>query len=187
MTFSLTESLLNEIQSALENQEQAFLVDASQTKLVEKTEGLKGDDEFFYELPEWDSAAGFKLREDFVERLNAPIAHEALQEVLHSGRGVFRNFRNVIKDYPEVEKKWHIYKNEKMMCYINNWYNNLREVWGLEKLDYVPESDDSLIHDDFSFTAYESKSNKEELVLFVNAAFKARNENLDEELAQYRS
>ena len=71
-----------------------------------------------------------------------------------------------------------------MMCYINNWYNNLREVWGLEKLDYVPESDDSLIHDDFSFTAYESKSNKEELVLFVNAAFKARNENLDEELAQ---
>ena len=183
MTFSLTESLLNEIQSALENQEQQFLVDAAQNKLVQKTDGLKGDDEFFYDLPEWDSAAGFKLREDFVERLNAPIAHEALQEVLHSGRGVFRNFRNVIKDYPEVEKKWHIYKNEKMMCYINNWYNNLREVWGLEKLDYVPESDDSLIHDDFSFTAYESKSNKEELVLFVNAAFKARNENLDEELA----
>ena len=184
MTFSLTESLLNEIQSALENQEQQFLVDAAQNKLVQKTDGLKGDDEFFYDLPEWDSAAGFKLREDFVERLNAPIAHEALQEVLHSGRGVFRNFRNVIKDYPEVEKKWHIYKNEKMMCYINNWYNNLREVWGLEKLDYVPESDDSLIHDDFSFTAYESKSNKEELILFVNAAFKARNENLDEELAQ---
>jgi len=23
-----------------------------------------------------------------------------------------------------------------MMCYINGWYNNLREVWGLEKLDY---------------------------------------------------
>ena len=184
MTFSLTESLLNEIQSALENQEQAFLVDAAQTKLVEKTEGLKGDDEFFYELPDWDSAAGFKLREDFVEKLNAPLAHEALQSVLHSGRGVFRNFRNVIKDYPEVEKRWHIYKNEKMMSYINNWYNNLREVWGLEKLDYVPESDDSLIHDDFSFTAYESKSNKEELMLFMNAAFKARDENLDGELAQ---
>ena len=98
MTFSLTESLLNEIQSALENQEEQFLVDAAQNKLVQKTDGLKGDDEFFYDLPEWDSAAGFKLREDFVERLNAPIAHEALQEVLHSGRGVFRNFRNVIKD-----------------------------------------------------------------------------------------
>ena len=183
MTFALTESLLNEIQTALENQEQQFLVDAAQNKLVEKTDGLKGDDEFFYELPEWDSAAGFKLREDFVSNLNSPLAHEALQEVLHSGRGVFRNFRNVIKDYPEVEKRWHIYKNNKMMCYINNWYNNLREVWGLEKLDYVPESDDNLIHDDFSFTAY-SQDNKKELLLHMTAAFRERNENLSQELSQ---
>ena len=183
MTFTLTESLLNEIQSALENQEQQFLVDAKQNKLVEKTNGLTGDDDFFYDLPEWDSAAGFKLREDFVSKLNSPLAHEALQEVLHSGRGVFKNFRNVIKDYPEVEKKWHIYKNNKMMCYINDWYNNLREVWGLEKLDYVPEADDSLIHDDFSFTAY-NEQNKKELVLQMNAAFRERNENLSLELSQ---
>ena len=183
MTFTLSESLLDEIKAALENQEQQFLVDAAQNNLVEKTDGLKGDDEFFYELPEWDSAAGFKLREDFVSNLNSPLAHEALQEVLHSGRGVFRNFRNVIKDYPEVEKRWHIYKNNKMMCYINNWYNNLREVWGLEKLDYVPESDDSLIHDDFSFTAY-TQENKKELLLHMNAAFRERNENLSQELSQ---
>ena len=183
MTFTLTESLLDEIITALENQEQQFLVDAAQNKLVEKTDGLKGDDELFYELPEWDSAAGFKLREDFVSNLNSPLAHEALQEVLHSGRGVFRNFRNVIMDYPEVEKRWHIYKNNKMMCYINDWYNNLREVWGLEKLDYVPESDDSLIHDDFSFTAYTQK-NKKELLLHMNAAFRERNENLSQELSQ---
>ena len=184
MTFTLTDSLLNEIQSALENQEKQFLVDAAQNKLIEKTEGLKGDDEFFYDLPQWDSAAGFKLREEFVTHLNSPLAHEALQEVLHSGRGVFKNFRNVIKDYPEVEKKWHIYKNKNLMCYINNWYNNLREVWGLEKLDYVSESDDNLIHDDFSFTAYNPDVNKKELILFVNAAFKERNDNLDEELLQ---
>ncbi len=183
MTFTLTESLLDEIITALENQEQQFLVDAAQNKLVEKTDGLKGDDEFFYELPEWNSASGFTLREDFVKNLNSPLAHEALQEVLHSGRGVFRNFRNVIKDYPEVEKKWHIYKNNKMMCYINDWYNNLREVWGLEKLDYVPESDDNLIRDDFSFTAY-NQENKKELLLHMNAAFRERNENLSQELSQ---
>ncbi len=183
MTFTLTESLLDEIIAALENQEQQFLVDAAQNKLIEKTDGSKGDDELFYELPEWDSASGFKLREDFVTNLNSPLAHEALQEVLHSGRGVFRNFRNVIKDYPEVEKRWHIYKNNKMMCYINDWYNNLREVWGLEKLDYVPESDDNLIHDDFSFTAY-SQENKKEVLLHMNAAFRERNENLSQELSQ---
>ena len=76
-------------------------------------------------LPEWDSAAGFKLREDFVSNLNSPLAHEALQEVLHSGRGVFRNFRNVIKDYLpnvtdiyayEVKYKYHI-KGDKKYIY----------------------------------------------------------------------
>ena len=97
MTFTLTESLVDEIITALENQEQQFLVDAAQNKLVQKTGDFKEDDELFYALPEWDSAAGFKLREDFVTKLNSPLAHEALQEVLHSGRGVFKNFRNVIK------------------------------------------------------------------------------------------
>ena len=183
MTFALTESLLDEIITALENQEQQFLVDAAQNKLVQKTGDFKEDDELFYALPEWDSAAGFKLREDFVTKLNSPLAHEALQEVLHSGRGVFKNFRNEIKNYPEVEKRWHIYKNNKMMCYINDWYNNLREVWGLEKLDYVPDSDDNLIHDDFSFTAY-SQENKKEVLLHMNAAFRERNENLSPELSQ---
>ena len=184
MTFTLTDSLVNQIQSALENQEKKFLVDAAQNALIEKTEGLAGDDENFYDLPEWDSAAGFKLREEFVERLNSPVAHERLLQVLHSGRGVFRNFRIVLRDYPEVEKKWHIYKNTKMLEYINDWYNSLREIWGLEKLDYVPESDDSLIHDDFTFTAYNSENDKEALFLEVNAAFKERNVNLADELMQ---
>ena len=184
MTFTLTDSLVNQIMSALENQEKIFLVDAENNTLVEKAGGLAGDDEKYYDLPEWDSADGFKLREDFVSLLNSPVAHERLMQVLHSGRGVFRNFRIVLRDYPEVEKKWHIYKNTKMLEYINDWYNGLREVWGLEKLDYVPESDDSLIHDDFNFTAYEQAIDKESLLLEVNAAFKERNENLPDELMQ---
>lgn len=182
MTFTLTDSLLSEIQAALDNQEKKFLVKADLNALVEKTDGLEGDDINFYELPEWTSANGFKLREDFVLNLHSPVAKEELQEVLHSGRGVFKNFRNVLRDYPEVEKKWHIYKNRIMLEYINGWYNNLREIWGLEKLDYVPESDENLIHDDFTFSAYDSDTNKQELLLHVNAAFMDRNQDLPEEL-----
>ena len=184
MTFTLTDSLVNQILSALENQEKVFLVDAAQGILVEKADGRKGDDELFYDLPEWNSADGFKLREDFTGSLNSPVAHEELQQVLHSGRGVFRNFRIVLKNYPEVEKKWHIYKNTKMLEYINGWYNSLREIWGLEKLDYVPESDDSLIHDDFNFSVYEPQVDDENLLLEVNAAIKERNDNLPDELLQ---
>ncbi len=184
MTFTLNDSLLNKIQSALENQEQKFVLDAAQGILVQKTNQLEGDNENFYELPEWDSAAGFALRESFVNNLKAPLAHDELQEVLHSGRGVFKNFRNVLKKYPEVEKKWHIFKNRNMLNYINDWYNGLREIWGLEKLDYVPESDESLIHDDFTFEAYNPALDKKDLILLMQADFKARNDNLDPELLQ---
>lgn len=184
MTFTLTDVLVNQIQSALDNQEKKFLVDAEQNSLVEKNNGLTGDEEKYYDLPEWDSADGFKLREDFVNNLNSPLAHEELQQVLHSGRGVFKNFRIVIRNYPEVEKKWHIYKNTKMLEYINGWYNGLREIWGLEKLDYVPESDESLVHDDFNFSEYNPALDEQEFLIQVNAALKERNENLSDELMQ---
>ena len=184
MTMTLTDVLVNQIQSALDNQEKKFLVDAEQNSLVEKNNGLTGDEEKYYDLPEWDSADGFKLREDFVNNLNSPLAHEELQQVLHSGRGVFKNFRIVIRNYPEVEKKWHIYKNTKMLEYINGWYNGLREIWGLEKLDYVPESDESLVHDDFNFSEYNPALDEQEFLIQVNAALKERNENLSDELMQ---
>jgi N-acetylglutamate synthase-like GNAT family acetyltransferase len=184
MTFTLTDVLVNQIQSALDNQEKKFLVDAQQNTLVEKSGGLTGDEQNYYDLPEWDSADGFKLREDFVNNLNSPLAHEELQQVLHSGRGVFKNFRIVIRNYPEVEKKWHIYKNTKMLEYINGWYNGLREIWGLEKLDYVPESDESLVHDDFTFSEYNPMLDEQEFLIQVNAALKERNENLSDELMQ---
>lgn len=166
MTFNLTDHLCNEIQSALDNQEQKFVVDAENNCLIEKKDGIGTDEEYFYDLPEWTSANGFNLREEFVEKLHSPLAKEELKIVLHSGRGVFKSFRNVLRDYPEVEKQWHFFKLRAMQSYINNWYNELREIWGLEKLDFVPEADENLIHDDFTFTLYNSAKHKETLILF---------------------
>ena len=64
------------------------------------------------------------------------------------------NFRNTLKKYPEIDKRWHIFKHRTMSARINEWYNSLREIWGLEKLDQLSESDDALVHDDFSFEEY---------------------------------
>lgn len=183
MKFDLTDSLVNEITIALENQEQTFLIDAQNNSLIEKTElSQVADNNFFYALPEWTSANGFKLREDYVSILNAPIAKDELQEVLHSGRGVFKNFRNVLKKYPEVEKKWFQYKNKTMGLYINNWYNELREIWGLEKLDYIPESDESLVHDDFTFREYDSQIDQQIIINQINAYFTGGDQDIPEEL-----
>ncbi|MCQ2576055.1 MAG: GNAT family N-acetyltransferase [Treponema sp.] len=184
MTFELTDSLISDILSALDNQEEKFLVDAKTGALVKVDEntGAVRDSEQYYELPEWTSANGFKLREDFVNALYSPIAKEELQNVLHSGRGVFRNFRLILKDYPEVEKRWHLYKNRIMTGYINQWYNDLREIWGLEKLDYLPESDETLIHDDFTFSEYSSDEHKQEILSQVSASFRENKQNIPEEL-----
>ncbi|MCQ2591809.1 MAG: GNAT family N-acetyltransferase [Treponema sp.] len=183
MTFALTDELLDDIKNALENQENSFVVDAKNNMVipVEKIPMANAgsevklsscvDDNLFYALPEWTSAEGYEIRESFVNSLHSPLAKEELQQVLHSGRGVFKNFRNVLKKYPEVEKKWFVYKNRVLRNYINQWYNDLREIWGLEKLDYVPESDENLIHDDFSFLEYNPSTDNNEILQFIGASF----------------
>lgn len=161
MTFELTDELESNIHSALENQEKKFLVDAAANKLVECGLQFVDDEENYYSLPEWNSAEGFKMREDFVRTLHAPEAREKLQMVLHSGRGVFKNFKETIRLYPEIEKRWHRWKNKCMHVYIITWYNALREVWGLEQLGEIPEDEDDLIASDFVFAEYDNDIDKE--------------------------
>ena len=172
MQFELTNALTDDIISAMENQDVEYAVDAAEGQLViSDSDGNRPDEEKYYILPEWGPADGFKLREDFVNNLHSPLAHEHLQEALHSGRGVFKNFRSVLKDYPEVDKRWHIFKHRIMSARINEWYNSLREIWGLEKLDQFSEADESLVHDDFSFKEYNSENDKNTILLNIKAGF----------------
>lgn len=154
----------------MENQDVEYAVDAEEGQLViSDSDGHVPDDERYYILPEWGPSDGFELREEFVNNLHAPLAREELQDAMHSGRGVFKNFRNVLKNYPEIDKRWHIYKHRFMSARINEWYNSLREIWGLEKLDQLPESDDTLVHDDFSFKEYDSAADKKTILLNITA------------------
>ena len=180
MTFALTDQLIDSIQSAMDNQEQQFLIDAANGCLIEQNE-LKADEENYYRLPGWNSTEGYNLRQTFVNRLYSPFAKEELQSCLHSGRGVFKNFRTILKKYPEVEKRWYVFRNREMGLFINRWYNSLREIWGLEKLAYVPESDEDLIHDDFSFRDYNS-SESDLICSYIHAGFIEEQNDLEEEL-----
>ena len=170
MQFELTDLLTDEIISAMENQDVEYAVDAQEGQLVvSDSDGNRPDDERYYSLPEWGPSDGFGLREEFVNNLHAPLAREELQNAMHSGRGVFKNFRNALKNYPEIDKRWHIYKHRFMSARINEWYNSLREIWGLEKLDQLPESDETLVHDDFSFKEFDSSTDKNTILLNITA------------------
>ena len=79
MTFSITDSLFDQIIAALDNQEVKYFVDAKEGVLVEAS-AAGSDKDRFYELPEWNSASGFKLREDFTATVRIPLVKEKLQE-----------------------------------------------------------------------------------------------------------
>lgn len=184
MVFTLTDKLAEEILQALENQEEAFLVRAEDSSLVPESSTVSADEDSFYALPEWNSSHGFNLREDFVSTLHSPIAKDELQSILHSGRGVFRSFKNKIKEYPEVEKLWHSFKHKRMLLYINDWYNQLREIWGLEKLEQEPEDNENLLEEDFLFSEYSSMEYEELIGHFNNAAKGSFEDNLNQDLGE---
>lgn len=166
MTFGLTEELTDEIISAMDNQTKKFAIDAESCSLIE-SEAVDIDNEKYYELPEWGSDDGFSMLEAFTKAVHIPLVREQLQEVLHSGRGVFRNFRNVLKDYPEIDKRWHIFKHRIMSERVNEWYDSLCEIWGLEKLNHFSETDEDLVRDDFSFREYNSSEDKQTILLNI--------------------
>ncbi len=182
MTFALTNELTKDIISAMENQETVFVVDAATESIAELNEKSKPDDSQYYKLPEWNSAEGFVLRESFTANLHVPVVQEELQEILHSGRGVFKNFRNCLRKYPEIDKRWHIFKYKYMSARINDWYNSLRTVWGLGKLDYLEESEESLVYDDFSFSIYDSSKDKNEILFNISAFLNDTEQQLPEQI-----
>jgi len=49
------------------------------------------------------------------------------------------------------------------------WYNLLRDTWGLEKLGEEPEDSEDLIHDDFIFRQYQHNTDEEHLLLASNS------------------
>lgn len=165
MTFELSDTIIDDILFSMEDQGSEWFFD-SKNKTVASREmveevGLEGDfnEDDFYELPSWNSDDGFELMESFTANLHTPAARAELRQVLSGGRGVFRNFKNVLKKYPEVERRWFLFKNKMMRARVSEWYSGLRESWGLERLaeediDMSQETDELLL-DDFIFDEYD--------------------------------
>ena len=155
MEFNLSEEVIHEIIFAMENQTSEFLFDSQELNCcsIDKIQELDAseDESRFYEIPEWNSASGFRVMEQFVSELHNPIAREELKDVLFSGKSVFKNFKKVLHSYPEVEKKWFAFKELKMKNLISEWYDTLRESWGLEKLSEEIEDYPELVLDGFVF------------------------------------
>lgn len=166
MFFELTETLKTDILFAMEDQTVTWVLDWKSQKLCNAVSITleKYDNNKYLQLPEWTSTDGYNLLETFVDNLHSPLARADLRRTLAGGRGVFRNFKNVLKLYPDVEKRFSLYKDKCMKKRITEWYNELRESWGLEKIEVLDDENSfetaELLEDDFQFQEYNSSRDK---------------------------
>jgi len=154
MQFELSTALIDELLFFMEDHEGEFLLDTREVLVVSADDEKLDDDADegrYISLPEWDSSEGFRMMEHFTAALRNALIREELSAALNRGRGVFRAFKNTLSRYPETEKLWFRYKEREMKRSVINWYNALRESWGLELIGEEPEDIEILALEDFSF------------------------------------
>jgi len=165
MRFELDNALMDEILFFMENQDNEFFLDTRDGRVI-CAENYKGDvaiaaqlpapdfhnDDRFILLPEWSSNNGFRLMENFAASIKNPIVRQELSAALNRSKGVFRAFKDVLDQYPETEKLWYKFKEQKMKEEVIVWYNSLREEWGLKPIGTEPEDTTPLVLEDFSIT-----------------------------------
>ncbi len=154
MRFELDEMLIDSLLFFMEDQNDDFVVDSREAAVVslseiDEDEINVDDDERYIDLPEWNSADGFKLMEKFAVSFKNPVIKKALTRALDQKKGVFRAFKDVLSGHPEAEQFWYAFKEQEMRRYILQWYNALREEWGIGKIGEEPEETDDLILEDF--------------------------------------
>jgi GNAT superfamily N-acetyltransferase len=149
MDFTLSAELIEQVIFAMEDQQNEYYVHRGSGELLREEEigeeevSGEGEDPFV-PIPEWRPVDGFLVMEKFVARLRNPLLRNQLKEALTSGRGVFRKFKDILKTSPEVERLWFIFKERELRKVVWQWYNDNRELAGLERLEEQPEPAEGL-------------------------------------------
>ncbi|MCL2411393.1 MAG: UPF0158 family protein, partial [Treponema sp.] len=178
MNFELDKILLDDILFHMENQEGEFLFDAQERQIFDISnhqydKDIDFGEDRFINIPSWDSGDGFRLMEKFISGLKNPVLREELAAALGRNKGVFRAFRDVLNQYPETEKQWYRFKDQEMKNEVLQWYNALREEWGLQPIGFEPEDNSCLVLEDF---VVKEKTINKELNTFAFIAENAEGE-----------
>lgn len=159
MEFELTPEITDEIIFSMEDQTGRYIFDSVDNRCIPDGDRPRSsaesvfDDENdrYFDIPAWDSLCGFRMMERFTAQLRNPLVRESLRSALSSGRGVFRNFKNILKEHPEIERLWFKFKEREMRNIVLDWYNNLRDFWGLERIGMELEETGDIVSQDFLF------------------------------------
>ncbi len=166
--FDLTKDIIDQIIFAMEDQEEDFVIDREKGEIISKkalgSMDISKEDRYI-EIPEWKPIDGYRLMERFASTLRNPLYRERLLEALSSGKKVFRNFKNILKENPSIEKRWFIFKAQEIKRIVYDWYNQQREILGLERVEPEEEETTDLVLSDFVFTLWDDKDREQRIQL----------------------
>ena len=149
----LSDEFLYQIIFCMEDQSNEYCLDLQEgvlSQVVFVEQRRKESPERFLELPEWYPSDGFRTMEKFVSTLRNPIYRERLREVLQSGKGVFRQFKDVLHEQPPLERLWYFYKDKEIRRRIYLWYERHDEAFRLARMGEAPDDPTTeLIKEDF--------------------------------------
>jgi ribosomal protein S18 acetylase RimI-like enzyme len=180
--FELSDKAVEQIIFAMEDQEQASVVDLESGEILPAA-GLS--DEGFAKPPTWSSREGFRLMEEFLSSVRQPTARRELSAALARGRGVFKAFKAALASYEEVERAFRDFKIRAMRRTIAVWYDDLREARGLARLGPEPEDTDELLATDLEIRILGLAAAKELVAPLLDEAEEESLENLPGPVAAY--
>lgn len=158
--FQLTDAILERIIFAMEDQSKKFLIDLETGDLIDKT-ALENDDtskpyleigQRFVEPPSWDSHRGFSILEAFAATVTSPASLKIeLNAALRRGKGVFRQFRQVLSKDQELFMRYQEFKLAAMRPIVERWLETLQEGEILLALKEEPDDLRDIIASDIGF------------------------------------
>lgn len=171
MSFILSDTLMHDVAVAMEDAQSDYCVKvqdgvATLSKCETDFDSKNTQGSEYYATPTWSSEEGFLLREDWVKLLYPSKLKRQLQKALHGGRGAFKAFKDTLAPYPQAKKLWETHKARALQKAINEWYNALRDQWGMERLaqkEDCEEADtfEALLSEDFTFEKSDPKNSAE--------------------------
>jgi GNAT superfamily N-acetyltransferase len=87
--------------------------------------------------------------ERFVSTVKNPLYRDELRAALNGGRGVFRRFKDILKQHEPLERLWYNFKDREMRQVVAEWYARITEAEELAKLGEEPEENEALLLSDF--------------------------------------
>lgn len=117
----------DEVMSAVESDDEDEIdhLPEWEKDLIEIAKSVLSDEKGRYvDIPRKPSYESYNLMVEFADSVKDKNLKEKLVIAL-DGKGAFRRFKNVLSDYPEEEKRWYAFKDERLRQEVIDWLHSI--------------------------------------------------------------